>query len=143
MQAGLEGPVVDMALRPHRSDRENRFAVHGPEVQLQPKTALAIAMGLHELATNAAKYGALSNESGSVALRWQMRDDQGGQRLLMEWVEQGGPVVMPPSHKGFGSRLVERGLAAELGGSVRLTYPESGVVCTIDAPLPPFGVRDL
>jgi two-component sensor histidine kinase len=61
----------------------------------------------------------------------------------MEWLEQGGPVVMPPSRKGFGSRLVERGLAAELGGSVQLAYPESGVVCTINAPLPTFGVRDI
>jgi two-component sensor histidine kinase len=61
----------------------------------------------------------------------------------MEWLEHGGPVVMPPSRKGFGSRLIERGLAAELGGSVQLAYPEGGVVCTINAPLPTFGVRDI
>src|SRR3954447_20312717 len=135
--------VVDMAFRPHRGDGEERFEVHGPEVRLLPKTALAIAMALHELATNAIKYGALSNATGRVVLRWQVREDQGGARLKMEWLEQGGPVVMPPSRKGFGSRLVERGLAAELGGSVQLAYPESGVVCTINAPLPTFGVRDI
>jgi two-component sensor histidine kinase len=99
--------VVEMALGPHRSDREDRFDVHGPEVQLPPKTALAIAMALHELATNAIKYGALSNSGGCVILRWRASEDQGGQRLHMEWVEQGGPAVTPPSRKGFGSRLIE------------------------------------
>jgi two-component system CheB/CheR fusion protein len=61
----------------------------------------------------------------------------------MEWAEQGGPAVTPPSRKGFGSRLIERGLAAELGGSVQLAYPGSGLVCTIDAPLPLIGVREV
>ncbi len=134
--------VVEMALRPHRSDREQRFEVHGPEVHLSPKTALAIAMGLHELATNAIKYGALSNEAGQVRLRWEVGAPQGEQRLHMVWSETGGPPVTPPSRKGFGSRLIERGLAAELGGSVELAYPASGVVCTIDTPLPAVSARE-
>ncbi len=99
-------------------------------------------MALHELATNAIKYGALSNESGRVILHWQVSDDHGGQSLHMKWAEQGGPPVTPPSRKGFGSRLIERGLAAELGGSVQLAFPDGGVVCTIDAPLPSVGVRE-
>src|SRR5215210_1230197 len=134
--------VVNMALRPHRSDREDRFEVWGPEVHLAPKTALAIAMAIYELATNAIKYGALSDESGRVVIRWQVKETQAEQRLCMEWAEQGGPPVTPPSRKGFGSRLVERGLAAELGGSVQLAFPESGVVCAIDTPLPNIGVRE-
>ena len=132
-----------MALRPHRSDREERFEVHGPEVHLSSKTALAIAMALHELATNAIKYGALSNEVGQVRLRWEVDTSRGEQRLHVVWCETGGPPVTPPSRKGFGSRLIERGLAAELGGSVQLAYRASGVVCTIDTPLPAAAGREI
>jgi PAS domain S-box-containing protein len=133
--------VVERALRPHRSEREVRFYIEGPEVQLSPKTALAFAMALHELATNAIKYGALSTDVGHVTLRWQVDQKNGEPRLQMVWEERGGPTVTPPSRKGFGTRLIERGLTAELGGSVQLTYPASGVVCTIDAPLPPAAHR--
>jgi PAS domain S-box-containing protein len=134
--------VVEMALRPHRSDREERFEAYGPEVQLSPKTALAIAMALHELATNAIKYGALSNEEGQVALHWQIEEADREQRLHIIWSEQGGPPVAPPTRKGFGTRLIERGLAAELGGSVQLSYPVSGVICVIDTLLPAVASRD-
>ncbi|MFC4172985.1 sensor histidine kinase [Microvirga sp. GCM10011540] len=134
--------VVEMALRPHRNDREERIEINGPEVHLSSKTALAIAMALHELATNAIKYGALSNDCGTVSLHWQVEQAEGEHRLHMVWSEQGGPSVMPPSRKGFGSRLIERGLAAELGGTVRLSYPPSGVVCVIDTPLPKISVRE-
>ena len=132
-----------MALRPQRSEREDRFDIEGPEVRLSPKTALAIAMALHELATNAIKYGALSNESGRVGLSWHATGESDAPRLHMIWEEKGGPPVVPPSRKGFGSRLIERGLAAELGGSVQLIYPASGVRCIIDAPLPRSGVGEV
>lgn len=128
--------VVAMALRPHRSVREERIEAEGPEVHLSSKTALAIAMALHELATNAIKYGALSNETGTVSLRWKIEAGSSEPRLRMVWVEADGPPVEPPSRKGFGSRLIERGLAAELGGFVQLSHPPSGTTCTIDAPLP-------
>jgi PAS domain S-box-containing protein len=127
--------VVEMALRPYRADGDSRFAVDGPPVALSPKTALAFAMSLHELATNAAKYGALSSNEGRVELRWVIDGDTGS-RLRMIWSERGGPLVKPPSRKGFGTRLIQRGLAAELGGSVSLDYAEAGLVCTIDAPVP-------
>jgi two-component sensor histidine kinase len=135
--------VVEMALRPHRSEREDRFEVEGPQVPLPPKSALALAMALHELTTNAIKYGALSNESGRVIIRWQVNDEDTGPRLHMTWTEQGGPPVTPPTRRGFGTRLVERGLAADLGGSVQLSYPASGVVCTIDTPLPKSMTHDV
>ena len=77
-----------------------------------------------------------------MIIRWQVKNGQTEQRLCMEWAEQGGPLVTPPSRKGFGSRLVERGLAAELGGSVQLAFPESGVVCAIDTPVPSHVVRE-
>jgi PAS domain S-box-containing protein len=130
------GQVVEMALRPHRSEREDRFATSGPEVHLQPKTALAVAMALHELATNAIKYGALSVPGGAVSLHWQVAEVPEGPRLRMVWTERGGPAVAPPTRKGFGTRLIERGLAAELGGSVDLAYAPEGVVCRIDTRLP-------
>jgi PAS domain S-box-containing protein len=126
------GEVVETALRPHEAPGAERFAVSGPEVRLSPKTALALAMALHELATNAAKYGALSNEAGRIEVGWEIS----GERFRMRWAERGGPHVCPPARRGFGSRLVERGLAAELGGTVRLAYEPAGVTCTIDARLP-------
>jgi two-component sensor histidine kinase len=136
------GEVVAIALRPHRSEHDDRFNVQGPEVHLPPKTALAIAMALHELATTAIKYGALSSEVGTVAVRWQIKGDDDRPRLYMGWAEHGGPPVTPPTRKGFGTRLIERGLAADLGGPVQLTYPVTGAVCTIDAPLPKVAVRE-
>lgn len=87
-------------------------------------------MALHELATNALKYGALSNDAGRVELRWE---PVGEDRLRLSWRERGGPPVAPPGRKGFGSRLIERGLAHDLGGSVRIDYDPVGVVCVADA----------
>lgn len=101
-----------------------------------PSAALSIAMALHELATNAAKYGALTGEDGQVDITWQLVGDGKDRRLFLRWAESGGPPVVPPTRKGFGSRLVQRVLAAELGGKVGVAYETSGVVCTIDAPMP-------
>ena len=133
------GPVVAMALRPYRIDREDRFEIAGPEIRLAPKTALTMAMGLHELATNAVKYGALSNPTGMVSIRWEVDDGDAGPRLRLEWAERGGPPVAPPGRKGFGSRLIERGLAAELGGNVEIDFRPEGIVCSVQAPLPDLG----
>ena len=135
--------VVRIALRPHRTegDYRDRFSAEGPIINLLPKTALAIAMAFHELATNALKYGALSNEGGRVRIRWDVISDAAQPRLRVVWTESGGPSVTPPSRTGFGTRLIERGLAAELGGSVSLSYPRTGVVCTVDTPVPSTGGR--
>ncbi|AWN46355.1 histidine kinase [Methylobacterium terrae] len=108
-----------------------RFAVGGPAVRLPPRIALSIAMALHELATNAVKYGALSVPAGQVALSWTVAEG----RLSLRWQERGGPPVVPPTRTGFGSRLIERSLARELDGTVSLSFPREGVVCTIVAPL--------
>lgn len=107
--------------------------MNGPEVRLNSKTALAISMAFHELGTNALKYGALSQAGGQVDLEWSLRAG----RLHVTWREQGGPPVSPPSRKGFGSRLLERGLAGELGGRVELRYEPKGLICEIDAELKP------
>lgn len=103
----------------------------GPEVQLTAKAALAISMAFHELGTNALKYGALSRPGGSVDVAWRLDGD----RLTIIWREQGGPPVTPPTRRGFGSRLLERGLAGELGGRVALRYEPEGLVCEIEARL--------
>jgi PAS domain S-box-containing protein len=121
--------IVDAALKPFREADENRIGIEGPALYLAPKIALAFTMALHELATNATKYGALS-DSGRVDVNWSIEGD----RLLFRWRESGGPPVTEPTRKGFGSRLIERSLASELGAEVRIEYPPQGVICTIEAP---------
>lgn len=110
-----------------------RIGAEGPHVLLSPHAALTIAIALHELITNTLKYGALSAEAGSVRLCWNPLPEQG--ILRIEWREQGGPPVRRPSHKGFGSLLLERTLARDLGGRVELNFEPQGVVCVIDMPM--------
>ena len=124
--ASLEG-VVRRALRPYRDEERSRFTVEGPAVHLEPKRALALGMGFHELATNAARYGALSNAQGSVHVRWSIVP--GGETLKLQWEERGGPAVSEPARRGFGLRLIEHGLGRELGGAVRVDFAASGLVC--------------
>ncbi|HKH34404.1 MAG TPA: sensor histidine kinase [Beijerinckiaceae bacterium] len=135
--------VVRAALRPHDTPDDTRFKVTaGPDIRLSAKTALAIAMALHELSTNALKYGALSVPGGCVDLSWEVRGERDAARFRMEWRERGGPPVKAPEKTGFGTRLVERGLASELGGTVRIAYEPGGLVCTIEAPLPRVGADE-
>jgi len=96
---------------------------------------LALGIAFNELATNAVKYGALSNAAGSILIEWTMETIPTGQRLLLNWKEKDGPPVTPPAHKGFGSRVIERGLAHELEGTIHLDYRPDGLVCTMDIPL--------
>lgn len=134
--------VVYMALRPYQSEAHDPFSIKGPEVLLPTKTALAFAMALHELITNGIKYGSLSTAAGFVSIRWTVTGQLGAQRITFVWEEFGGPTVTPPTRRGFGTRLIERGLAADLGGVVRLEFPVTGVVCMIDSPLPKGASRD-
>mgnify|MGYP002778032874 CR=1 FL=1 len=117
-----------------RSDDE-RLVLDGPDLDLPPKVAVSLAMAVHELATNAVKYGSLSQDEGSVAISWSAEDG----RLRLRWEERGGPPVVAPPSRGFGSRMIERGLAAELGGQVAISFNPAGVVCEVDAPLPANG----
>ncbi|SFR98219.1 PAS domain S-box protein [Sphingomonas jatrophae] len=129
--------VAAEALAAHDPDR-SRITIDGPEVRIAPKTAISLALALHELATNALKHGALGTPAGTVRLAWQITSDAAdtAPRLQLSWIERGGPPVALPDRRGFGSRLIERALAAELGGSVTLTFAPAGVECRIDAPLP-------
>lgn len=127
--------IVSDTVKPH-ADGKTRFRIEGPDVRLSPSAALAMSMALHELSTNAAKYGALSNENGQVVIAWKIGGSDTARRLVLHWQESGGPRVAKPKTKGFGSRLIERALALELGGEVRVDYESSGLECTIIAPLP-------
>lgn len=127
--------ILSRTLAPHAGD--GRVELSGPDLRISPKMALALAMGGHELATNAAKYGALSSDSGRVSVRWRLDPETEPARLILDWQEIGGPPVEPPKSRGFGSRLLERGLAGELGGEVKIAFERPGVRCRISAPLQP------
>jgi PAS domain S-box-containing protein len=129
--------VIDRILQPFglNDRRVTRFSMEGDDVRLQPKAALTLAMVFHELATNAAKHGALSNgDPGKIDIAWQIEPTAHG-RMRLRWQESGGPPVTPPGRRGFGSRVIEGGLAQELDGEVRLDYEPAGVVCQIIMPV--------
>ena len=114
----------------------DQFGVSGPDVDIGSSAGLSLAMMLHELSTNAAKYGALSVETGRVDIRWSIDDvADAAPHLRLEWIEAGGPPVVAPTRKGFGSRLIERGLAGAAKGSVAIDFAETGLRCRIEAPL--------
>ena len=121
-------------LEPHRSLAPARFAANGPDIRFAPKAAIALAMAFHELATNAAKYGAFSTPTGEVRVEWHV-EEASPRVLRLTWTETGGQTIKPPAHKGFGSRLIERGLSLELDGKARLEFGAPGLVCTIEIPL--------
>jgi two-component sensor histidine kinase len=108
-----------------------RAAIAGDEVSIPLQTAGALGLVLHELATNAVKYGALSVMSGRVHLSWHVESD----RLILEWRESGGPIVTEPTHRGFGSTLISESIPYELAGAVVLDFAPSGVHCAITLPL--------
>ncbi|WP_082528555.1 HWE histidine kinase domain-containing protein [Methylobacterium sp. Leaf466] len=140
--AELRAVVADAIAPLHAGDGQRaRFVVDGPTLRLPPRLALSIAMALHELGTNAVKYGALSNEQGTVSITWTV-DRHPETRLNLRWAESGGPPVAPPTRTGFGSRLIERSLARELAGDVQLTFAQGGVVCSIVVPIPPPTAMD-
>ncbi|MCK6449287.1 MAG: PAS domain S-box protein [Alphaproteobacteria bacterium] len=129
------GALLLRTLAPYRSDRASeRLALNGPLVRLPPSTALSLALALHELATNAVKYGALSVPAGRVAVDWQIEPRESGQALRINWREHDGPPVVPPQEHGFGSRLL-RGLGTQAGASVQHEFRPDGVVCAIALPL--------
>jgi two-component sensor histidine kinase len=108
--------IIAQALAPFRDPAHERFHVRGPGVRLSPRIALDLAMILHELATNALKYGALSTASGAIDLTWRVDRHGTPSHLKLRWTERDGPPVAPPTHRGFGTRLIERSLAQDLGG---------------------------
>ena len=130
--------VVESALKVHGDlTVSDRFKVRGPAVRLGPQQVLALSMALHELGTNAAKYGALSVATGRVEVAWNTFRRADGRWLHLRWQESGGPAVAPPTRRGFGSKLIEQALKEALDGEVSREFEPSGVVCTVQAHLSP------
>jgi len=131
--AGLR-KIVSVAMAPFDVAR---IATSGPDARLDARAALALGMALHELATNASKYGALSNETGRVSLAWRLLEDpdRGVPALELEWRETGGPPVTAPRRRGFGSRLLTQGVRSELNGAAEMEFAPEGLVCRIFARL--------
>ena len=120
--AGLRN-ILSAELRPYGA---SRVSMEGPDVLLPPKLALMMALLFHELATNAAKYGALSSSVGNLSIGWSLVDA----RLYLEWRESGGPTITAPVHRGFGTRLLSRALE-QFGGAVEATFATTGLICKL------------
>jgi PAS domain S-box-containing protein len=128
-------PLRDVLMVEFRPYGAERYRLEGPDVALAPSEALALGLLFHELATNAAKYGALSNGEGCVAVSWSLVEAEGERRLALQWTERGGPPVQAPARRGFGSRLIERSLKGTLKGEARLDFAPDGLRCRVELPL--------
>lgn len=136
--ARAEGPPQEPDPQPEPPDSDGRVNIAGPPVTLSGRIASSVCMALHELATNASKYGALSAPGGRVDISWHVEPgDAGAERLLLTWKERGGPPVRVPSQRGFGSELIEGGIAFETGGHTTIDFAPTGVVCQMCIPLHP------
>jgi PAS domain S-box-containing protein len=126
--------VVEAALAPHRSE-EGHFTITGPDLPIGSKQALALTMALHELSTNASKYGALSVPDGKVRIEWTIKQSEGQDMFRFKWRESGGPLLQAPTRRGFGSRMIEQALAGYFGGEAELVYDSLGLRFSLTAPL--------
>jgi two-component sensor histidine kinase len=128
--------IVAATTAAYLANAQERIVIRGDDLAIRPRTALTLAMALHELTTNAVKYGALSTPAGQVNVGWSVvREASQPPRLRIEWREQDGPPVSPPSRRGFGTRFIEGSVAVELQGIARLTFNAAGLHCTMDIPL--------
>jgi two-component sensor histidine kinase len=132
--AGRIHNVVQGALAPHQTG-EARLSTSGPDIVLGAKPALSLALALHELATNAIKYGALSNDRGRIQITWNEKLDEDIPTFHFRWQEAEGPTVASPSSMGFGSQLIQRVLSADFGPDVEVLYEASGLICRLSAPM--------
>jgi two-component sensor histidine kinase len=131
LRAWTGANLTDVVRRSLDAFTPAQVKISGIAIDVSPKHALALSLALHELATNATKYGALSRPEGRVTVQWGVREGM----LHLGWEESGGPPVAPPTRKGFGRRLLEELVARDLGGDTKLNYDESGVRCDITARL--------
>ena len=127
--------IVAEVVAPMCSESEDRLAFAGPDVHLPPKLALTMAIALYELCTSAAKYGALSNDTGNIRIDWSVTGAESHRSVELCWLESKGPEVAPPRRQGFGTRVIERTLTREHDAQVKLEFPPAGVRCEIVAPL--------
>jgi two-component system CheB/CheR fusion protein len=134
-QGVLVSDVVRSQLAPFADEVSQRIRVHGPPVELKADAVHSITLALHELATNAAKYGALSVPQGQVNITWELAGSGNGERLFrLNWREERGPPVRPPERKGFGHIVVAEMVASSLRGKVALEFPSEGLTWTLEIP---------
>lgn len=131
------GKLVQELMSPFDQGQPSRVMLQGPDIGLEPRAAMALSLGLHELATNAAKYGSLSVPDGHVSIEWEV--EPAGGLFTFTWKEGGGPAVTRPVKKGFGSRLFERAIALELSATIDLDFDPAGLQCRIVAPAARIG----
>jgi PAS domain S-box-containing protein len=128
--------VAEQELAPYRKQGDERVVLNGPNVRLPARYAINLGLVLHELVTNAAKYGALSTNAGHLEMNWTVVENEDRpDQLRIHWTESGGPPVAPPKRQGFGSRLIRRSIEGELGGYMVLNFAEGGVAYDISVPL--------
>jgi PAS domain S-box-containing protein len=126
--------IVREAIRPYRRGTNDTVQISGPQLLLTPSASLAFSMVLHELTTNAWKYGALSGSGGTLVIDWRLAEERGESTLLLQWTEKGGPQVVPPARPGFGGQLIDFTISHEFGGTSSVEYSDDGVVCDIAIP---------
>ena len=126
--------VAASALAPYRTG-EGRIEVSGPPTIVRSRQALSLSLAIHELATNALKYGALSGPAGRILITWEIADLDAEPHFAFTWQETGGPAVSPPSDTGFGSRLITRVLKDDFNGNVELSYEAAGLRCRLTTPV--------
>jgi PAS domain S-box-containing protein len=124
--------ILEPEVRPYSPDR---VLLEGPAVELSPRAAVTLGMCFHELATNAAKYGALSGPTGQIVVRWRQEARDGAAVLVIDWSERDGPPVSPPTRRGFGSKLIQRSVTGELHGAAELQFLPEGLQCHVTLPL--------
>jgi two-component sensor histidine kinase len=127
--------ILEAELAAYDNSADERLRLKGPDVHVPDATALAIGMTVHELTTNAAKYGSLSAPHGRLEVHWSLKQRDTGQWLDLSWRERNGPPVQPPKHRGFGSQLIERVIVRQLGGEVRIEYAPDGLQADFALPL--------
>ena len=127
--------IAEDILAPHRDDRPDAIAIDVPSVRLSARKGRMFGLALHELATNAAKYGALTVEEGTVRLEARVDDDADPPRLIVRWQEFNGPRVAPPERRGFGTLLLERAVSREMEGEAELEYHPEGLIYRLTVPL--------
>jgi two-component sensor histidine kinase len=123
--------LVLSIVQPYLTERTRRIDAFGPDLRVKPRAAVALAMVLNELMTNAAKYGALSQPDGHVRIEWSTAADSGPPEMQMIWMETGVPLVQAPARRGFGSTLMEQCITRELGGTFEKNFDPAGLVCTM------------
>jgi two-component sensor histidine kinase len=133
-QTTLLEDIIRYSLAPY-AGREDRIQIKGPPIEVGARDVALLHMSFHELAANAAKYGALSVPGGRLSVAWKTMSDERGEALELSWSEAGGPIVRPPVRRGFGSTLVEQALPSEFAGEAKLTFPPQGVVFMMRLPL--------